>query len=136
MGKVFGAAFGAITLMYAAMGLVVAFYIGNRVEKVATLDWSIYREWGVQSWVGTAIGDMVLFFPILSITPGFVLRTRSLTEAVEAMIGTAPRKWMSKKLLCQTYRKSGRGKVYRLQIMLRVIAVVIGLICSLISYHF
>jgi amino acid permease len=134
--KVFAAAFGAIGILYAAMGLVVAFYIGNRVEKVATLDWSVYQEWGANGWVGTAIGNIVLFFPVLSITPGFVLRTRSLCDAVESMIPVEAKTWMSATLLRTPYLRSGKGVVYRFQLALRVLAIVIALALSLITYKF
>jgi amino acid permease len=134
--RVFTAAFTAITFLYGAMGLIVAFYIGNRVEKVVTLDWSIYREWGAHDWFGTAIGNIVLFFPVLSITPGFVLRTRSLCDAVETMIPLHAKQWISATLLRAAYQRSGKGLVYRFQLVLRVIAILVALGLSMVSYHF
>jgi amino acid permease len=134
--NVFKCAFGGIALLYVGIGMICAFYIGNSIERVATLNWSIYNEWGEHGWKGSVIGSMVLFFPVVSITPGFVLRTRSLTDAVETMIPIRLRHRFTEAVLRADYVASGQGNVYRLQIFIRVVAVLSGLTLSLISYRF
>jgi amino acid permease len=135
--RVFRFAFGGICLLYIAIGCTVSLYIGNEVARVATLNWSVYNEWGARGWFGTALGGVVLFIPILSVTPGFVLRTRSLTDGMETMVPMSIREWITTKMLFGShYESSSKGHVLRFQVFLRVIVAVVAFTLAQISYEF
>ena len=134
--RVFAASFTAVMVMYCAMALVVIFYIGSETDKVATMDWSVYREWGAHGWIGSAIGNIVLFFPVFSVTAGFVLRARSLSDAVETMLAAETKEKLSSLVLRHPYQKSGNGEVHRFQSALRVVVVLLALTLCQISYKF
>lgn len=140
--RVYYSAFGTIALFYITLALTVALYIGEKLNRVASINWANYNEWGIENDFGLIVGSIVLFFPIVSITCTSVVFLRSMSDALEVMMPWAWKEAFVSRLTCGRrhyipfWMGDEKWSVFPLQLALRFFLTTLPVIVGYVSFKF